>query len=31
MAADSTLDKALDALNQATEMVRQAAETMLTA
>ncbi len=28
MAADATLDKALDALNQATEMVRQAAETM---
>ena len=28
MAADATLDKALDALNQATEMVRQAAGTM---
>ena len=28
MAADATLDKALDALNQATEMVRQAAATM---
>jgi H+-translocating NAD(P) transhydrogenase subunit alpha len=28
MAADATLDKALDALNQATEMVRQAAESM---
>ncbi|RCW77101.1 NAD(P) transhydrogenase subunit alpha [Phyllobacterium bourgognense] len=28
MAADATLDKALDALNQATEMVRQAAGAM---
>ncbi|CAN7298558.1 NAD(P) transhydrogenase subunit alpha [Phyllobacterium sp. LjRoot231] len=28
MAADATLDKALDALSQATEMVRQAAENM---